>query len=86
MLGTLALVPHTAGLYESLPLLLVPQTAQRFAVLMALQYVAAVVSYLVVSPGNLGGMMDTGWAYLLSLVYFPCLWMVLRGLLSSPRA
>lgn len=79
MLGTLALVPHTAGLYESLPLLLVPQTARGLAVLMVLQYVAAVVSYLVLSPGNLGGMMDTGWAYLLILVYLPCLWMVLKG-------
>jgi hypothetical protein len=79
MLGTLALVPHTVGLYESLPLLLVPQTGQRFAVLMGLQYVAAVVSYLMLSPGNLGGMMDTGWAYLLILVYLPCLWMVLKG-------
>jgi hypothetical protein len=79
MLGALALVPHTAGLYESLPLLLVPQTARRFGALMGLQYLAAVVSYLILSPGNLGGMMDTGWVYLLILVYLPCLWMVLRG-------
>jgi hypothetical protein len=78
MLGTLALVPHTAGLYESLPLLLVPQTARRFAVLMGLQYVAAVVSDLVLSPGNFGGMMDSGWPYLLILVYLPSLWMVLN--------
>lgn len=79
MLGVLSLVPHTAGLYESLPLLLVPQTGRRFAALMGLQYLAAVVSYLVLSPGNFGGMMDTGWAYLLILVYLPCLWMVLKG-------
>ena len=85
MLGTLALVPHTVGLYESLPLLLVPQTRGRFAVLMGLQYVAAVVSYLVLSPGNLGGMMDTGWVYLLILVYLPCLWMVLRSATDAPR-
>jgi hypothetical protein len=77
MLGTLALVPHTASVYESLPLLLVPQTGGQFAALMALQYLAAVVSYLILSPGNFGGMMDTGWVYLLVLVYLPCLWMVL---------
>jgi hypothetical protein len=85
MLGALALVPHTAALYESLPLLLVPQTRGRFAVLMGLQYLAAVLSYLVLSPGNLGGMMDTGWVYLLILVYLPCLWMVLRSPAKPPE-
>ena len=85
MLGALALVPHTAALYESLPLLLVPQTRVRFAVLMGLQYLAAVVSYLILSPGNLGGMMDTGWVYLLILVYLPCLWMVLCSPAKPPE-
>ena len=79
MLGVLALVPHTAGLYESLPLLLVPQSVRRFALLMGLEYFAAFLSYTVVSPGNLGGMMDAGWFYLLILIYLPCLWMVLKG-------
>ena len=78
LLGTLALVPHTAGLYESLPLLLIPQSAGRFAVLMLLEYFAAFLAYTVVSPGNLGGMMDAGWGYLLMLIYLPCLWMVLK--------
>ena len=79
MLGVLALVPHSVGLYESLPLLLIPQTGRRFAALMGLQYLAAVIHFLVLSPGNLGGMMDTGWLYLLVLVYLPSLWMVLKG-------
>jgi hypothetical protein len=79
LLGTLALVPHTAGLYESLPLLLVPQSGRSFAVLMGLEYVAAFLSYTVIRPGTLGGMMDSGWLYFLILVYLPCLWMVMKG-------
>ena len=78
LLGVLALVPHTAGLYESLPLLLVPQSGRSFAVLMGLEYLAAFLSFTVVRPGTLGGMLDTGWLYFLILVYLPCLWMVLR--------
>jgi hypothetical protein len=78
MLGVLALVPHTAGLYETLPLLLLPQTGRRFAVLMALEYLAAFVSFAVVRPGNLGGMLESGWIYLLMMIYLPCLWMVLK--------
>jgi hypothetical protein len=78
MLGILALMPHTAGLYETLPLLLVPQSGRSFAVLMALEYTAAVLSFTVIRPGTLGGMMDAGWLYFLALVYLPCLWMVLK--------
>jgi hypothetical protein len=86
LLGTLALVPHTAGLYESLPLLLIPQSAGRFAVLMLLEYFAAFLAYTVVSPGNLGGMMDAGWGYLLILIYLPCLWMVLKEPSAHPES
>jgi hypothetical protein len=68
LLGVLSLMPHTAGVYESLPLLLIPQSGKRFAVLLGLQYLAAFLAYTVVSPGNLGGM----------LIYLPCLWMVLK--------
>lgn len=78
MLGVLSLVPHTAGLYESLPLLLVPRTGRRFAALMGLEYLAAVLAYTVVRPGNVAGMLDAGWVYFLCLVYLPCLWMVLK--------
>jgi len=77
LLGVLGLVPHTAGLYESLPLLLIPQSGRSFAILMGLEYLAAFLAYSVFSPGNPAGMMDAGWPYLLVLIYLPCLWMVL---------
>jgi hypothetical protein len=86
MLGVLALVPHTAGLYESLPLLLVPQSGRRFAALMALEYVAATLAYTVLNPGNLAGMLDAAWPYFLILVYLPCLWMVLKQPTLPPLA
>jgi hypothetical protein len=86
MLGVLALMPHTAGLYESLPLLLVPQSGRSFAVLMGLEYLAAFLSFTVVRPGTLGGMLDSGWLYFLFLVYLPCLWMVLTGSQAPPPA
>jgi hypothetical protein len=79
MLGVLALVPHTAGLYESLPLLLVPQSAKSFAALMGLEYLAVLLAYTVLNPGNLAGMLDAAWPFLLVMVYLPCLWMVLRA-------
>jgi len=85
MLGVLSLVPHTAGLYETLPLLLLPQSGRRFAVLMGLEYTAAALSFTVVRPGNLGGMLDSGWIYLLGLIYLPCLWMVLTQA-APPKA
>jgi hypothetical protein len=46
---------------------------------MGLEYVAAFLSYTVIRPGTLGGMMDSGWLYFLILVYLPCLWMVMKG-------
>jgi hypothetical protein len=84
LLGVLALVPHTVGLYESLPLLLVPQSGRNFAILMGLEYLAALLAYTVVRPGNLAGMLDAGWLYFLILVYLPCLWMVLKGPSAPP--
>ena len=85
MLGVLALVPHTAGLYESLPLLLVPQSARSFALLMGLEYLATVLAYTVLNPGNLAGMLDASWPYFLVLIYLPCLWLVLKGRSSTPQ-
>jgi hypothetical protein len=79
LLGVLALVPHTAGLYESLPLLLVPQSRRDFLVLMGLEYLAAILATTVIRADNLGGMLDGAWPYFLILVYLPCLWMVLKN-------
>jgi hypothetical protein len=86
MLGVLACVPHTAGLYETLPLLLVPQSRRSFAVLMALEYLAAFLAYFLYQPHNLGGMLDAGWGYLLILIYLPCLLMVLLSTPTPPPA
>lgn len=87
MLGLLALVPHTTGLYEQLPLLLIPQTKRSFAVLMGLSYLAAfcvtfVVDYDNVQP-RVGALMvqqmlALQWPFFLILVYLPALYLVLR--------
>ena len=80
MLGLLALIPHTTGLYEQLPLMLIPQTRRGFAELMGLTYVAALLVYALVpyGPADVPGTLDRQWPYFLTLVYLPCLWMVLK--------
>jgi hypothetical protein len=85
LLGLLALVPHTTGIYEQLPLLLIPQTKRRFAVLMGLSWVAAVLVYTVVSytpEPDVVLRVQRGlarqWPYFLFLVWLPALYMVLR--------
>jgi hypothetical protein len=93
MLGLLALVPHTTGIYEQLPLLLIPQTKRRFAVLMGLSWLAAVLVYTLVSydaePDVLARVqrgLAQQWPYFLVLVWLPALWMVLTGHESSSAA
>jgi hypothetical protein len=93
MLGILALVPHTPGLYELLPLLLVPQTKQSFTILMVLSWFAAALVYTQNtfghSPVEVG---DLQWPYFFLLMYVPALAIVLiegaRGphFVSSPAA
>jgi hypothetical protein len=90
MLGLLALVPHTTGIYEQLPLLLIPQTRRRFAALMGLSWLAAVLVYTMVSydpePNVLSRVqrgLEQQWPYFLVLVWLPALWMVLTGHESS---
>jgi hypothetical protein len=85
LLGLLALMPHTTGIYEQLPLLLIPQTKRTFAVLMGLSYLAAVLVYTVVSYGPSPSVLlrvqrglTLQWPYFLVLVWLPALYMVLR--------
>jgi hypothetical protein len=85
LLGLMALIPHTTGIYEQLPLLLIPQTKRTFAALMGLSYLAAVLVYTVVSyeaSSNVLLRVQRGltlqWPYFLVLVWLPALYMVLR--------
>ena len=92
LLGILALIPHTTGIYEQLPLLLIPRTKRTFAALMGLSYLAAVLVYTVVSyepsPTVLVRVergLSLQWPYFLVLVWLPALYMVLRPpILTSP--
>jgi hypothetical protein len=89
MLGLLALLPHTTGVYEQLPLLLIPRTGRAFAVLMGLSYLAAILVYTRNTFGpSVSGTLDAQWPYFLVLVYLPALVMVLwpenRSITKSP--
>lgn len=78
MLAVLALMPHTTGVYEQLPLLLIPQTGRAFALLLGLSYLAAVLAYTRHTFGSsVAGTLDAQWPYFLVLVYLPALVMVL---------
>jgi hypothetical protein len=87
LLGALAVIPHSAIPYELLPLLLIPQTKGRFMVLMGFTYLAVGwvewgITYDAIWP-RVGAEMvrqlqNIRWPWFLSLVYLPCLWMVLR--------
>jgi hypothetical protein len=81
MLGTMALVPHVSGLYEQLPLLLIPQSGRAFAVLMGLEYLATFLVYTLLPHGqsNVAAMLDAQWPCFFALVYIPALVMVLRA-------
>jgi hypothetical protein len=85
LLGVLALVPHTTGILEQLPLLLIPQTRTRFVGLFASSWLAAVLIYT--APASIPGphtpawvelAMQWQWPYHLVLVWLPCLYFVLR--------
>ena len=93
LLGLLALMPHTTGIYEQLPLLLIPRTKRAFAVLMGLSYLAATLVHTVVSydpQPTVVMMVEIGlakqWPYFLVLVWLPALYMVLRPSLPGPSA
>ena len=85
LLSVLAITPHTTGIYEQLPLLLIPQTKRTFAVLMGLSYVAAVLVYTLIDyeaaptiPLRVQRGLTLQWPYFLVLVWLPALFMVLR--------
>lgn len=88
LLGLLAVVPHTTGIYEQLPLLLIPQTRLRFIVLMGLSHLAAilvtvVVAYPDASTVQLG--LTIQWPYFLVMVWLPALVMLLRSPKVNPQ-
>jgi hypothetical protein len=81
----LAITPHTTGIYEQLPLLLIPQTKRTFAMLMGLCYLAAILVYTVIDyeaaptvPLRVQHGLTLQWPYFLVLVWLPALFMVLR--------
>jgi hypothetical protein len=87
MLGLLALLPHTTGVYEQLPLLLIPRTGRAFALLFGLSYLAAGLVYTRNTFGpSVSGTLDAQWPYFLVLVYLPALVMVLASRKPRPDA
>jgi hypothetical protein len=89
MLGALALIPHTTGVYEQIPLLLIPQSRRTLGLFIGLTWLA---SYLVYTRGTFGATIADGlerqWPYFLVLVWLPALGMVLmrRDRLTAPPA
>jgi hypothetical protein len=87
LLGVLSLIPHTASVYELLPLLLVPQTKGSFGVLFGLSFVATAIVYVLYPfGGSLSVTLDARWPYFLGLVYLPALLMVLRPSMPGSSA
>ena len=87
MLGVLTLIPHTASVYELLPLFLVPQTKRSFGVLLGLSFVATAIVYIRYPfGGSLSGTLDARWPYFLVLVWLPALVMVLRSSVAGSSA
>jgi len=85
LLGLMALIPHTTGIYEQLPLLLIPRTKRTFALLMGLSFLAAALVYTVVSYDGSANVLlrvqrglTQQWPYFLVLVWLPALYLVLR--------
>jgi hypothetical protein len=81
LLAGLACVPQTAGLYETLPLFLIPRDKGEGYLLAALSYVPAFGLWVIsprVSPGPLESVIETKWPLLFLSLYLPALVMVLR--------
>jgi len=83
----LACVPQTIGLYETVPLFLIPRTRREAYVLAVLSYVAAFAQAILFPrlPGmSLEQNLASRWPVLLGLVYLPAL--VLLFLQPAPAA
>jgi hypothetical protein len=86
MLVGLACVPQTIGLYEALPLFLIPRTRWEGYGLAALTYVAAFAQALMVprlDGMTLGETLEGRWPIILVSLYLPALVLVL--LTREPR-
>ena len=80
LLAALACVPQTTGLYETLPLFLIPRTRWQGYALAGLSYVAAFGQVAAVPrlPGmTLDAVLADRWPFLLVCLYLPALVMVL---------
>jgi hypothetical protein len=80
LLAALACVPQTIGLYEALPLFLIPKNRWHGYVLAALSYVAAFIQALAVPrlPDTAWEAMNAArWPYIFGLLYLPALVMLL---------
>jgi hypothetical protein len=88
MLGALAILPHTAALYEMIPLFLIPRSAREMIVMVSLSVVAGVLVITIFGGDphrELARTLSRQWPALLGLIYFPALWLVVRrGAPGSP--
>ncbi len=81
LLAALACVPQTAGLYESLPLFLIPRDKGEGYLLAALSYVPAFELWVLnphAASGPLESVIEAKWPLLFLSLYLPALVMVLR--------
>jgi hypothetical protein len=89
MLAALGCVPQTIGLYETLPLFLVPRTRWQGYALAALSYVAAFAQVAIIPrlPGmSLDDLLAGRWPVMLLCLYLPALIMVLLPRREAPEA
>ena len=80
LLAAMACVPQTLGLYETLPLFLIPRTRWQGYALAGLSYLAAFaqVAFVPRLPGmSLDAMFAARWPFIFVCLYCPALVMVL---------
>lgn len=81
LLGMLAVVPQTTFFYEMVPLLLIPRTWGKMALLVVLTTLAFLLPSHVspMKPGiGFGSTLEHLWPFWLILIYLPALVIVLR--------
>jgi SAM-dependent methyltransferase len=82
LLAALACVPQTIGLYETLPLFLIPRTRREAYLLAGLSYVAAfgtVLAFPRTAGVSLEQNLAARWPLVFALLYLPALVLVLRA-------